>query len=84
MRDTVEEVGLWQGPKMGVVTWASADFFPGGGGKIFPGEARTYFLPKNNKKTYYFSPKSLKTYYFWPALAPLAPLRTPMGGYQDG
>jgi hypothetical protein len=49
-------------------SWASADFFPGEG-KNFPGGARTYFLPKKQRKRYYFSQKSLKTYYFWPALA---------------
>ncbi len=35
-------------------SWASADFFQGGGG--------TYFLPKKHVKTYYFPQKCPKTY----------------------
>ena len=38
-----------------------------GRAKIFQGGARTYFLPKKQRKRYYLSKKSLKTYYFWPA-----------------
>jgi hypothetical protein len=51
-------------------TWASADFFPGEG-KNFPGGgARTYFLPKKQRKRYYFSEKSLKTILLMAGLGP--------------
>jgi hypothetical protein len=55
-------------------TWASADFFPREG-KNFPG-ARTYFLPKKQRKRYYFSQKKSKNILFLAGLGP--PLRTPM------
>jgi hypothetical protein len=42
--------------------------FSRGGGKNFPGGARTYFLPKNNKKNTIFI-KSLKTFLFLAGLA---------------
>jgi hypothetical protein len=53
--------------------WASADFFPGEG-KNFPGGARTYFLPKKQRKRYYFSQKKSKNILF------LAGLGRPEGG----
>jgi hypothetical protein len=42
--------------------------FPRGGQKFSMG-AKTYFLPKRNKKETIFFQKNLKTYIFWPALA---------------
>ncbi len=60
------------------------------GGQKFSGGARTYFLPKKQRKRYYFFPKKVLEHTIfgqpWPALAgqgggkgpPCPPLRTPM------
>jgi hypothetical protein len=62
----VEKDFRMNGGKIGLLislslSWASADFFQGGGQNIL-------FVQKQ-RKTYYFSQKSSKTYYFLPALA---------------
>ncbi len=63
------------------LTWASADLFPGEGNN-FPGGAKTYFLPKNNKNTIFYK-KNIKTYYYWPTRGARAPLPPPPDAHDN-